>query len=48
MQIANDGLAEVKDISSLKIFLRIEQVNIFQWAVKRVRHGVGRPFLRPL
>ena len=41
MEIDKDGIAKVKDILSLKIFLRIEQINIFQRAVKKVMHCMG-------
>ena len=41
MEIGKDGIAKIKDILSLNIFSRIEQINIFQWAIKTVMHWVG-------
>lgn len=41
MKIGKDSIVKVKGILSLKIFLRIEQINIFQLAIKRVIHWVG-------
>lgn len=51
METDKDGTAKAKEIPSLKIFARIEPIDVFQWATKRVIHWVGgwtRTLLRQL